>query len=153
MRNIWLAALVLAVAACGDTTPSTSGPSTSGVPNQGQPVSTPVSTPASSGPTPSPSPVTPKGNTINPHKVRWISAKPSPDGRSLRIVWWSGVEPCNTLDRVEVAEKKDSVTVTLYEGPDRRSPDVACIEIAVQKTTTVTLPTPLDGRRVVDGAA
>ncbi|HEY9524894.1 MAG TPA: hypothetical protein VIR33_16780 [Thermopolyspora sp.] len=44
------------------------------------------------------------------------------------------------------------MTVTLYEGPDRASPDVMCIEIAVEKFTDVRLSAPLAGRRVIDGA-
>ncbi len=103
-------------------------------------------------PATAPSPTKPKGHTIKPHKVRWVKATPSRDGRKLKIVWWSGVEPCNVLDHVKVKETAKSVTVTLYEGQARQSPDVACIEIAIQKTTTVKLKAPLDGRKIIDGA-
>ena len=45
------------------------------------------------------------------------------------------------------------VTITLYEGHDPDAGDVACIEIAVLKSVTITLDHPLDGRAIVDGAA
>ncbi|WP_433371283.1 hypothetical protein [Streptosporangium sp. CA-115845] len=99
-----------------------------------------------------PKPTRPEGHTDNPRKVRWLTAKPSKDGRSLRIVWWSGVEPCTVLDRVTVRETSKRVTVTLWEGPSSKAQNVACIEIAIQKVTTVKLRKPLDGRKVVDGA-
>ncbi len=92
------------------------------------------------------------GNTLNPRKIPWTSATPSADGTSLTLVWWSGVAPCTVLDRVEVEEAAKRVTVTIYEGRDPHFPDTACIEIAVEKTTTVRLSAPLDGREVVDGA-
>ncbi|GAA1271982.1 hypothetical protein GCM10009677_26300 [Sphaerisporangium rubeum] len=113
----------------------------------------PVSTNAGTG-TPAPgaqaSPVRPHGGTVNTHRVPFERAEPSADGRSLKVYWWSGVEPCNVLDRVEVAENAGSVTVTLWEGTT--DPDAICVLMAVHKVTTVELTSPLDGRRVVDGA-
>ncbi|MDP9847321.1 hypothetical protein [Streptosporangium lutulentum] len=99
-----------------------------------------------------PKPVKPEGHADNPHKVRWLKATPSKDGRSLRIVWWSGVEPCTVLDRVTVRETATQVTVTLWEGSSSKAQNVACIEIAIQKTTTVKLKQPLGNRKIVDGA-
>jgi hypothetical protein len=99
-----------------------------------------------------PTPTKPKGHTVNPHKVRWEKAKPSRDGRKLKIIWWSGVEPCHVLDHVKVRETTKTVTVTLYEGQARGAGDVACIQIAIQKTTTVKLKAPLGKRKVIDGA-
>ncbi|GII30736.1 hypothetical protein [Planotetraspora mira] len=143
MGKLWLAALLFLAVACGET------PSTSASASPEQPVGVPVS---SGGAAPSPSAVTPVGNTINPRKVPWISATPTDDGKALDVVWWSGVEPCNMLDRVEVAETADTVAVTLWEGHDRRQPDAVCIDIAIQKQTRVRLPAPLGDRKVVDGA-
>ncbi|RBQ22180.1 hypothetical protein DP939_03025 [Spongiactinospora rosea] len=112
---------------------------------------TPSTTPSIPSPG-SPEPVEPKGDTIDPRPVPWISATPEAGGERLRLVWWSGVEPCRTLDRVEVEESAAEVKATIYEGPARDAQNVACIEIAVQKTTTVTLKAPLGDRKVVDGA-
>ena len=152
MRKLWLVALLFLAVACGGTSSTSASPeqpdgSASGA---GADHGTPAS--PSGAPSGAPSPVTPAGPTLNPRKVPWESATPAGDGRSLDIVWWSGVEPCYVLDRVEVTETAREVTVTLYEGQDRRQPDAACIEIAIEKTTTVRLKSPLDDRKVVDGA-
>ena len=74
------------------------------------------------------------------------------DDGTVTILFTSGVEPCAVLDHVTVDEGED-VTITLYEGHDPDAGDVACIEIAVLKSVTITLDRPLDGRRIVDGAA
>ncbi|MFO7253356.1 MAG: hypothetical protein DIU60_021655 [Actinomycetes bacterium] len=158
MRRIFLAALVLLVAACGNPAPEDSAAPTTArrpdaatlgpeAPASGSPHDTPDTVPE-----PSASPATPKGGTVNPRKVPWTSAEPVGDGRTIRVVWTSGVEPCATLDRVEVDEGRDQVTVTLYEGPSRASPDAVCIEIAINKVTEVRLKRPLGDRRIVDGA-
>ena len=144
MRTIWLVALLFLVAACGEP-PNTASPAP-----PDQPVSEPAGSVVPSG---APSPVAPVGNSLDPNKVPWTSATPADGGRSLDVVWWSGVEPCYVLDRVEVDEQADQVTVTLYEGKDARSPDAVCIEIAIQKTTRVQLRAPLGDRKVIDGAA
>lgn len=99
-----------------------------------------------------PRPTRPEGHTVNPHKVAWLEARPSKNGRSLRIVWWSGVEPCHVLDRVGVKETSKRVTVTLWEGSSSKVQNVACIDIAIKKVTTVKLKAPLGKRKIVDGA-
>jgi DMSO/TMAO reductase YedYZ molybdopterin-dependent catalytic subunit len=99
-----------------------------------------------------PTPTRPKGDTVNPRPVPWTSAKPTSGGRKIKIVWWSGVEPCYVLDRVKVKETRTKVTLTLYEGSARSADSIACIELAVQKTTTVKLKSPLGKRKIVDGA-
>ncbi|GGS62630.1 hypothetical protein GCM10010156_21990 [Planobispora rosea] len=103
-------------------------------------------------PTLGPKPTKPTGDADAPRKVRWLKAKPSKDRRHLRVTWWSGVEPCHVLDRVTVKETSKKVTVTLWEGPSSKVKNAVCIEIAIQKVTTVKLKKPLAGRKVVDGA-
>ncbi len=147
MRRLWLTPVLFLAVACGGTpgTPA-AGPD--------QVVSTTASsgTPAVAPSAVEPSAVSPVGGTLQPHKIAWTRATPSADGTSLNIVWWSGVAPCAVLDRVEVREGTGEVTVTLYEGYDRHSPDAVCIEIALEKKTTVKLSAPLGGRKIVDGA-
>jgi hypothetical protein len=75
------------------------------------------------------------------------------DDGTVTILFTSGVEPCSVLDHVTVDEGATTVTVTLYEGHDPDAGDVACIEIAVLKSVTITLDHPLDGRDIVDGTA
>lgn len=99
-----------------------------------------------------PKPTKPTGDAENPRKARWLTAKPYKNDRTLRIVWWSGVEPCTVLDRVSVKETAKRVTVTLWEGPSVKARNVACIMIAIQKSTTMKLKKPLGNRKIVDGA-
>ncbi len=132
----------------GGTVPSQSVSHTVSSPSAGRTVAPRVE-PTGKG---APKPVKPEGHTNNPHKVAWLSAKPSKDGRSLRIVWWSGVEPCHVLDRVTVKETPKRVTVTLWEGESGKVQNVACIDIAIKKSTIVKLKAPLGKRKVVDGA-
>jgi hypothetical protein len=81
------------------------------------------------------------------------SATVDADGVTVAIDFVSGVEPCYVLDRVEVVESEETVTITLYEGHDPSAGDVACIEIAVFKRTVVMLDAPIGDREIVDGAA
>ena len=74
------------------------------------------------------------------------------DDRIITLRFWSGVEPCYVLDHVDVIYGADTVTVTLFQGSDPSAKDVACIEIAVLKQTTITLDQPLAGRELVDGS-
>ncbi|GAA4057052.1 hypothetical protein [Nonomuraea soli] len=141
---------------CGTATP----PSTA-APAPDTPVSTTLAPPvtstsatAGSSQTPagSPEPVKPVGDTVNTRKVTFTSAKPVSGGKRVRLVWWSGVEPCTVLDRVTVKETRSRVTITLYEGAARKAQDVSCIMVAVEKTYTVKLKKALGKRKIVDGA-
>jgi hypothetical protein len=157
MRRIFLVAPVLLVAACGNASPDdTAVSATPSGATRAPDVATIAPTPdpsAGAGDVvPSPSPATPKGGTVDPRKVPWEKAEPTGDGRTIRVVWSSGVEPCATLDRVDVSETGKKVTITLYEGPLRASPDAVCIQIAITKVTEVRLDKPLGDREIVDGA-
>ncbi|MFI6481385.1 hypothetical protein ACIBH1_25880 [Nonomuraea sp. NPDC050663] len=141
---------------CGTATP----PSTA-APAPHTPVSTTLAPPVTSTsatagssqtPTGSPEPVKPVGDTVNTRKVTFTSAKPVSGGKRVRLVWWSGVEPCTVLDRVTVKETRTRVTITLYEGAARKAQDVSCIMVAVEKTYTVKLKKALGKRKIVDGA-
>ncbi|GAA3127001.1 hypothetical protein GCM10010466_17300 [Planomonospora alba] len=160
-----LTGTLLLAAGCGTETGTGAGSTAAGSPatgSTGSPVppetATAPSLPVASTvaprdePTRGPKPVKATGDTVDPRKVRWLTAKRHQNDRTLRIVWWSGVEPCNVLDRVTVKETSGRVTVTLWEGPSSTVQNVACIEIAIQKSTTVKLKKPLGGRKIVDGA-
>ncbi len=96
--------------------------------------------------------VTPRPGMADTHAVNWTRAEPVGDGSVLRISYTAGVEPCSVLDRVEVAETGDTVTVTVVEGSDPAFPDAACIALGVLKAVEVPLAAPLGTRTVVDGA-
>jgi hypothetical protein len=120
-----------------------------GVPSPDSPV---TSSPNPGGPQPGPTPllVTPRSGLVDPQPHAWDSVKVEED-RTLLIQFYGGVEECYGLDHVDVQYGKTDVTVTLYEG---RVPSAQmCVEMAVLKATRVVLDEPLDGRKVVDGAA
>ncbi|GII93624.1 hypothetical protein [Sinosporangium siamense] len=103
-----------------------------------------------------PQPTKPTGDALNPRPVQWISAKPVSKGKykgkAIKLVWWSGVEPCHVLDRVTVKRTAKRLVVTLHEGVAKNAASVMCIELAIQKTTTVKLKHPIGKRKIVDGA-
>jgi hypothetical protein len=159
--------IVFATGCGGDDRPGSSGPRSPGEPNPqpppasgtGSPDQPTSSTPDPGSPgarpgqaSPTPSPVRPRPGTADPRPIRFSSATPQQGGRALEVTWWSGVEPCHVLDRVDVAYRPDAVVVTVVEGRDPKRKNEPCIEIAVRKKTLVSLKTPLGGRRVVDGA-
>lgn len=120
------------------------------------PSSAPNSPVSSTAVTTTPPPEAPKevkatGDALRPRKVAWTKATPVSKGRKVRLVWWSGVEPCTVLDRVKVKETRKRVTITLYEGTSPKAKNVSCIMIAVEKATTVKLKSPLGKRKIVDG--
>lgn|SRR5690606_3470668 len=146
-----VAGCLVFAAGCGAERPArqaaTPGPDT---PVSSSPVAdSAITTPPSA----KPRPVKPTGDAVNPRKVRFTKATPVDEGRKVRLTWWSGVEPCTVLDRVKVKETKKRVTITLYEGPSAKARNVSCIMIAIEKTTTVKLKSPLGKRKIVDGAA
>ena len=75
------------------------------------------------------------------------------DDRTLTVYFWSGVEPCYVLDRVQVEENAGAITITLFQGHDPSAISAVCIEIAVLKKVEVRVETPVAGRRIADGAA
>jgi hypothetical protein len=96
--------------------------------------------------------VTPTPGMANVGPIRFTSASVGADDRTVTVDFISGVEPCSVLDHVDVDEQPDRVVITLFEGSDPASGDVACPEIAMYKSVVVELSAPLDGRKIVDGA-
>ena len=70
-------------------------------------------------------------------------------GRAVDLFFWSGIEECYGVDRVDVRYATKTVTVTIYEGRDPGAE--TCIELAVRKVVQVELDEPLGNRTVVDG--
>jgi hypothetical protein len=103
-------------------------------------------------PDPVPSLVQPQPGMENVHVVGWESYEVAEEGESVTVAYWSGVEPCNVLDHVDVEYGEDTITITLYEGNDPNAGDVACIEIAMYKSVTVPLDEDVAGRTIADGA-
>jgi len=156
LRSVVLVIVIGVVAACG----SPSDPSPGGRPGGGGAPSDPQS-PVTLTPEPGssvhdldgrPQRVRPMPGMTDLRPVVWERARQTPGGRQLRITYWSGVEPCNVLDHVDLRYQKRRITVTLYEGSDPEQPDAVCIEIALRKVVIVPLDETVGGRKLVDGA-
>lgn len=140
--------VVLLLGACGSPDKGTD-------PGAGGDPDTPVSsTPGDdqSRPDPEPSITEPQPGQANVHPVGWDRAKVGNDDRTVTIKYWSGVEPCNVLDHINVEYKSDKIVISLFEGNTPSDEDTACIELAVEKTTIVELDEDVAGRKITDGA-
>ena len=107
-----------------------------------------------------PAPIEPRPRIVEPmpgmadvHARPFDAARVGDDGRTVSVDFVSGIEPCSVLDRVQVTYGAEAVTITLFEGYDPDSGDVACVDIGVFKRVMVTLDEPIADRVIVDGAA
>lgn len=96
--------------------------------------------------------VEPQGNAIDPRPVDWESAEIDRDAMTITLTWWSGVEPCTILDRIDIHYADDVVTVTVWEGLNPDAAAMTCIAMAEQKQATVSLEEDIGQRTLVDGA-
>jgi hypothetical protein len=131
---------------CGVTVTSGTGP-------DGTVSYTPCPGDDSSYPPPVPTPLEPTPGMDGVHPRSWDTSTVSDDGKSVTLIFYTGVAPCTVLDHVDVKYGTDTVTITLFEGSDPSSKDTACIDIAMLVSTTVRLDQPLGDRQIVDGAA
>lgn len=86
--------------------------------------------------------LSPAKDLINarPMNVQLVRALIEGDGSALAdLRWWSGVAPCNQLERVEIDRDEAAKTVhlTVFEGSGQG--DLMCIEIAELHATVVDL--------------
>lgn len=108
------------------------------------------SSPVAPGPSDPPEPrlVEPSQGLVEPHPAA-LEGHEVLDERTLLLRFYSGVEACYGLVRVDVTYGEGAVTVLVIGG---RVPSAdLCIELAELVGTRVTLEEPLGGRRVVDG--
>lgn len=75
------------------------------------------------------------------------------DRSKLRVVYWTGVEDCYGLDRVEQQWTKDALRLRVFTGRKQLPQNTACIDIAVSATTIVSLQQELGNRIVIDGSS
>lgn len=115
------------------------------------PVSTPAPEPREPRQEPSAQVVEPRPGMSDVRPIGWSDYEVLNE-RLVRVFFTSGVEPCYVLDRTEVQYQPDRVVVTLFQGREPGSANVACIEIAVSKAVDVALDEPLAGRSIVDGS-
>ena len=90
--------------------------------------------------------------------VPWQGARLEGDGRRL-VVSFTGGAPqgaplgrCAPLYQGETVATNDTVTLTVSEWTTSQSSTAICAAVGYARSLTVTLPEPLWGRRLVDGA-
>lgn len=90
-------------------------------------------------------PVEPEPGIVDPRPHAWDHISIAPDGRTLTVYYWGGVQDCYGLADVDVQlDAQGRLEITVLEG--RRGnlePGTACIEIALLKSVTITLDEPL----------
>ncbi|MDQ3294870.1 MAG: hypothetical protein M3527_10560, partial [Actinomycetota bacterium] len=146
--------LALVLGACGDDGDVDAGATASTQPGALDP-ETPVTSPPDDGagdvnpdaPARRAVEVTP--GLVNPVPT-FIESYAAIDETIIELRFTTGVAECYGLDRVQIEETAEAVTVTLFTG-GRPGADV-CIEIAESVATKVTLPAPLGARTLVDGS-
>ena len=147
-------AVLLAVAACAQSSGGNGGQAEPGAPGSGV---------VSSGPLPpsSASPVVPTPNVVSPepavdlHRHRWTSVDPVSGTRDVLVHGvLTGGPPCAVVGRVEVAETRDRVTITVWVGRRAEATgDGPQPQIAYPFVTRVGPAAPLGGRAGRDGGA
>lgn len=92
--------------------------------------------------------VTPGKDLINQHpiNVQMVRAFIDDDGTvTADLRWYSGVAPCNQLDRVEIEKDDAARTIRLKVIEGSGQGDMACIDLAELRATTVDLDTLASG--------
>jgi hypothetical protein len=96
--------------------------------------------------------VIPKPGQLDVHPVPIDSFAARVAGSTIVVTatWTSGVEPCSTLDSIQIDPSAGTYTITILEGHGPE--EIACIMIAQVKRTEFTIPTGGPGTyTLVDG--
>ena len=152
-----LLSVVILLAACSSGAGASVAPS---IAPSASPPDAPVSAPPSTGVGTDPSVpgdpagafVVPKPGQLDIHPVPIDSFAARVDGSTIVVTatWTSGVEPCNTLDRIVVDPTDGTFTITLLEGHGAQ--EIACIAIAQIKKTQFEIPTTAPGTYTIADA-
>lgn len=101
--------------------------------------------------------VTPVPGVRDPHQTVIDHISIAPDGVTLTVYWYGGVDTCYALASVTAVRGPDGVLViTVLEGTRGDLPtDTACIDLAQLKAATITLDQPLyrDGSQTAQPGA
>lgn len=101
------------------------------------------------------------GAIVDPQPIGWDHVTIWPDGRTLTVYFWNGVEACYGLERIELADVGGTIAITLFTGFREDAANIRCVEMAQLYSTIVTLESPvlgggvegLVGEQPIDGAA
>jgi hypothetical protein len=79
----------------------------------------------------------------DPRPIAWDHIVVAPDGRSLTVYFWMGVQDCNGLHSVVVTPTDTGIDVSVLVGIPAGTESRICIELAQLYRTTVVLDEPL----------
>ena len=149
MRRLLAVTLLplLLVGACGDDgdDTATSDDPTTDAPDPGD--TEPVDPGADAGPVaPTPDLLDPRPTAIDS-----VAVVAGAEGDKLEVSFYNGIRECYGLDRVEVVEADESVTIGVFTG-SLPPGDQVCIDIAELQFTVVPLDAPLGDRQVIDAS-
>lgn len=115
------------------------GSGTGGDPGTGIGIDNPIRQPPIDPGAGQPTLVVPRPGQRDLRPVSPMTLQASVDGRRVlvKVIWYSGVEPCNVLDSVKVERSGTDIAITPFEGTG--DANAMCIEIAVLKATIVDL--------------
>jgi len=85
------------------------------------------------------------GAIVDPQPTGWDHVTIWPDGRTVTVFFWNGVEACYGLDRIEVADVDGTPRITLFTGFRKDAAAIRCVEMAQLYSTVVILPSPVLG--------
>jgi hypothetical protein len=85
----------------------------------------------------------PDPTIVDPSERPWEQIVVGPDGRTLTIYFWNGVEECYGLARVDVGRKDGVLDITLWTGHRPEAVARVCIELAHLYKTVVVLDEPI----------
>jgi hypothetical protein len=87
--------------------------------------------------------IDPDPGVLDPRPIAWDHIVVAPDGRSLTVYFWMGVQECNGLHSVVVTPTDTGIDVSVLVGIPEGAASRICIELAQLYRTTVVLDAPL----------
>lgn len=95
--------------------------------------------------------VTPEPGMDNVHSVAWSYAE-LVSKRTVRVYYYSGIEPCTVLDHTSVSYSAEKISISLFAGSDPSAGQVMCAALARATAVDVTLTQDPAGRTFVDAS-
>jgi hypothetical protein len=100
---------------------------------------------------PGPIHVSVRDDVVDLTPVRLVSLR-AVDESVVEARYWSGIEPCTAVGRIDVVETDTTVTVKVWIGTPESERDTVCIMIAELHAVRVQLEEPVGDRALIDGA-
>jgi len=89
--------------------------------------------------------VHPNSHIVDLNRTPWDHVKVSPDGKRVTVYFWTGVQACYGLGRVDVTRHDGQLTIRLWTGIRPRAIGMVCPELAQLYKTVIYLHRPIIG--------